>query len=89
MIGQCVRACTREGGLGGDASLVAACDCRKPRPGGLLRGLMVDLCLVRRGLGWWAMRCRMWRRRAAANPVGAALRDEPLQLCPVRRGPGA
>jgi D-glycero-D-manno-heptose 1,7-bisphosphate phosphatase len=75
-----------EGGPGGDASLVRACDCRKPAP-----GLLLDLC---RDLGLDP--ARSWMIGDSAADVQAARRagtraalmldTSRCELCPLKDG---
>jgi D-glycero-D-manno-heptose 1,7-bisphosphate phosphatase len=78
-----------QGGPGGDPSLVCACDCRKPRPGMLVR-------LLERLDG---DRSRSWMIGDAAGDVeagkaagvrtGLVFAQNRCELCPLRAGPGS
>ncbi len=84
-----VEACMHhpEGGAGGDASLVRACDCRKPKAG------MLDALIGRLG----ADRKRSWMigdstsdvqaGRAAGLKAGLVFATNRCELCPLRSGP--
>lgn len=86
---EAVRACLHhpQGRPGGDAMLVKACDCRKPKPG-LLRGLMADFGLD--PARTWMVGDAMSDVEAAhAAGIRSALLFAPdrCELCPLRRGP--
>jgi D-glycero-D-manno-heptose 1,7-bisphosphate phosphatase len=84
-----VEACMHhpEGGPGGDASLVKACECRKPKGG------MLDAIVARLG----ADRARSWMlgdsasdvqaARAAGLRAGLVFATSRCELCPLRGGP--
>jgi D-glycero-D-manno-heptose 1,7-bisphosphate phosphatase len=84
-----VEACMHHpaGGPGGDASLVRACDCRKPKGG------MLDAIVARFG----ADRSRSWMLGDSASDVQAAragglraglvFATNRCELCPLRGGP--
>jgi D-glycero-D-manno-heptose 1,7-bisphosphate phosphatase len=84
-----VEACMHhpEGGPGGDASLVRACECRKPKGG------MLDAIVARLG----ADRSRSWMlgdsasdvqaARAAGLRAGLVFATSRCELCPLRAGP--
>ncbi len=84
-----VEACMHhpEGGPGGDASLVRACECRKPKAG------MLDAIVARLG----ADRSRSWMlgdsasdvqaARAAGLRAGLVFATSRCELCPLRGGP--
>jgi D-glycero-D-manno-heptose 1,7-bisphosphate phosphatase len=73
-----------EGGPGGDASLVRACDCRKPAPGlllGLARSLDLDLAQS------WMIGdadADVGAARRAGMRAGLLLDDRRCELCPLR-----
>ena len=77
-----------EGGLGGDASLVGPCECRKPKPG-MMR-------TIAQKLGWDLARSWMVGDTATDMHAGAAagMRTALVfpagrcELCPLRGGPG-
>jgi D-glycero-D-manno-heptose 1,7-bisphosphate phosphatase len=76
-----------QGGPGGDASLVRACECRKPKGG------MLDAIVARLG----ADRSRSWMlgdsasdvqaARAAGLRAGLVFATSRCELCPLRSGP--
>ncbi|HZU82240.1 MAG TPA: HAD-IIIA family hydrolase [Polyangiaceae bacterium] len=78
-----------EGGPGGDASLVVACECRKPGPG-MLTALIARLD---------GDRSRSWMigdgtadvkaGRAAGIRTALVFATNRCELCPLRTGPGA
>jgi D-glycero-D-manno-heptose 1,7-bisphosphate phosphatase len=84
-----VEACMHHpsGGAGGDASLVRACDCRKPKAG------MLDAIVARLG----ADRAASWMLgdstsdveagRAAGLRAGLVFATNRCELCPLRGGP--
>jgi D-glycero-D-manno-heptose 1,7-bisphosphate phosphatase len=84
-----VEACMHhpQGGPGGDASLVRACECRKPKGG------MLDAIVARLG----ADRSRSWMlgdsasdvqaARAAGLRAGLVFATSRCELCPLRSGP--
>ncbi len=84
-----VEACMHHpaGGPGGDASLVRACECRKPKGG------MLDAIVARFG----ADRSRSWMlgdsasdvqaARAAGLRAGLVFATNRCELCPLRGGP--
>jgi D-glycero-D-manno-heptose 1,7-bisphosphate phosphatase len=84
-----VEACLHhpEGGPGGDAALVGPCECRKPKPGMLLRAM------ERAGLEpahTWMVgdaRADLEAGRAAGVRVGLVYTTARCELCPVRNGP--
>ncbi len=76
-----------QGGEGGDASLVRACDCRKPKPGLLLAALRETSADPERS--WMLGDARSDLDSARGANVRAALvfpRDR-CELCPLRGGP--
>ena len=76
-----------EGGPGGDASLVGACACRKPRPK-LVRTLLEDLDLEP-AESWMAGDSAVDVEAGRAAGVRTALLFEPgrCEACPHREGP--
>jgi D-glycero-D-manno-heptose 1,7-bisphosphate phosphatase len=86
---EAVEACMHHphGGAGGDASLVRACDCRKPRAG------MLDAIVARVG----ADRAASWMLgdsssdvqagKAAGLRAGLVFATNRCELCPLRGGP--
>lgn len=78
-----------DGGPGGDASLVQACDCRKPRPG------MLHTLLARLGgdpaASWMVGDSEGDVRAGRAAGVKTALvfASNRCELCPLRSGPGS
>jgi D-glycero-D-manno-heptose 1,7-bisphosphate phosphatase len=76
-----------DGGPGGDRSLVCACDCRKPRPGLLLRAL--QRTGIDASAAWMIGDSPADIQAARAAGIRAALvlpRDR-CELCPLRHGP--
>lgn len=75
-----------EGGAGGDARLVRACDCRKPAPGlllGLARSLDLDVATS------WMIGdtdADVGAAHRAGMRAGLLLDDRRCELCPLRRG---
>jgi D-glycero-D-manno-heptose 1,7-bisphosphate phosphatase len=76
-----------EGGPGGDAALVVACDCRKPKPGMLDR--IVEQTHAGRSASWMIGDGRADVEAARAAGLRAALLFSPdrCELCPLRGGP--
>ncbi len=77
-----------EGGPGGDASLVQACDCRKPKPG-MLRTLLARLG-ADPAASWMVGDSEGDVRAGRAAGVKTALvfASNRCELCPLREGPG-
>jgi D-glycero-D-manno-heptose 1,7-bisphosphate phosphatase len=84
-----VEACMHHpsGGAGGDASLVRACDCRKPKAG------MLDAIVARLGAdraGSWMLgdsTSDVEAGRAAGLRAGLVFATNRCELCPLRGGP--
>jgi len=76
-----------EGGLGGDASLIGECECRKPKPG-LLLSLITGLGLDPKQ-SWMIGDSRADLEAAQAASLRAALvfSTARCELCPLRAGP--
>jgi len=76
-----------EGGTGGDATLVKACGCRKPRPG------MIDALVARLGAdraGSWMIgdsEADVAAGKAAGVRTGLVFAQNRCELCPLRGGP--
>ena len=86
-----VRTCMHHpsGGPGGDASLVLACDCRKPKPGLLddaVRALGLD-----REASWIIgdATSDVEAGRAAGVRTALVFATNRCELCPLRSGPGS
>jgi D-glycero-D-manno-heptose 1,7-bisphosphate phosphatase len=86
-----VEACLHhpDGGPGGDASLVKACDCRKPNPG-MLNALILKLG-ARRDESWMIGDSVSDIQAGAAAGVRTGLVFAPnrCELCPIRGVPGS
>ncbi len=84
-----LRACMHhpKGGPGGDASLVRACDCRKPKAG-LLEDILRDTG-AERASSWMIGDARSDLDAARAARIQAALvfASNRCELCPLREGP--
>ena len=78
-----------EGGPGGDPSLIRACDCRKPRPGLLLRALETAALDPARTWMVGDSPGDVEAARAAGVRAGLVFPLNRCELCPQRDGPSA
>ena len=76
-----------EGGDGGDASLVRACDCRKPKPGLLLDALRASGADPRASWMIGDARADLDAARAAGVRAALVFPKDRCELCPLRGGP--
>jgi D-glycero-D-manno-heptose 1,7-bisphosphate phosphatase len=78
-----------DGGPGGDASLVGACNCRKPAPGLLLQALEHARLDPRRTWMIGDTPADLGAARAASVRSGLVFPRNRCELCPLRDGPPA
>ena len=78
-----------EGGPGGDASLVRACDCRKPKPGMILS--LLDKVGADRAASWMIGDSEgdIAAGKAAGVKTGLVFAPSRCELCPLRGGPAS
>jgi D-glycero-D-manno-heptose 1,7-bisphosphate phosphatase len=78
-----------EGGPGGDASLVRACDCRKPKPGMVLS--LIGKFGADRAASWMIGDSEgdVAAGRAAGVKTGLVFASNRCELCPLRGGPAS
>jgi D-glycero-D-manno-heptose 1,7-bisphosphate phosphatase len=78
-----------EGGPGGDARLVGACDCRKPKPGMILS--LLAKVGADRATSWMIGDSEgdVTAGRAAGVKTGLVFASNRCELCPLRGGPAS
>ncbi len=78
-----------DGGSGGDASLVGACECRKPKPGML--NALVERLAADRARSWMIgdAESDVEAGRAAGMATALVFALNRCELCPLRAGPAA